>query len=126
MSRRTPAGGAQAGGARVVRIADHPRAVDGIRRAKGAGGLAGVGLGFLASSGAGIPAAEVMLRMLLAGLAGWMVLWAVAVVVWRHLLEAELRARIIRSMELRREAAEHARALAEEAAQRRTAAEAVR
>jgi uncharacterized membrane protein YccC len=121
VSRRTPAGGRKPAAGGVVRISDHPRAVEGIRRAKGAGGLAGVGLTFLASSGGGVPGAEVMLRMLLGGLAGWMLAWAVAVLVWRQLVEAEIRASVLRSLELRRQAVEQARALAEERQQRRAA-----
>jgi uncharacterized membrane protein YccC len=124
VSRRTPAGG-RAPATGVVRIADHARAVEGIRRAKGAGGLAGVLLAFVASSGGSVPGAEVMLRMLLGGLAGWMLAWAAAVLVWRHLIEAEIRAAVLRSLEVRRQAAEHARALAEEREQRK-AAEAAR
>ena len=75
-----------------VSIASHPRARAQVRRAKGWGGLAGFGIGAYVSSHAGIPMDQVALRSVAVGIAAYMVAWACAVTVWRHLVLAELRA----------------------------------
>jgi hypothetical protein len=73
-------------------VAGHPRARAQVRRAKGWGGLAGFGIAAYLSMKAGVPAADAGLRALAAGVAGYMLAWACAVTVWRHLVIAELRA----------------------------------
>jgi hypothetical protein len=73
-------------------IAAHPRASYQVRRAKGWGGLAGFGIAAYLSYKAGVPTVDLGLRALVAGIAGYMVAWACAVTVWRHLVMAELRA----------------------------------
>ena len=73
-------------------IAAHPRASYQVRRAKGWGGLAGFGIAAYLSHKAGVPAVDLGLRALVAGVAGYMLAWACAVTVWRHLVLAELRA----------------------------------
>ena len=74
-----------------VRIADHPRARRQITQAKGWGALTAFGLVLLVSWRAGVPAFDVGLRALVAGVVGYVVAWAVAVQVWRHLAVAEVR-----------------------------------
>ena len=68
-----------------------------MRRAKGWGGLAGFGLAAYLSYKAGVPTVDVGVRAVLAGLAGYMLAWACAVTVWRHLVLAELRAAVDRA-----------------------------
>jgi hypothetical protein len=75
-----------------VSIASHPRARAGVRRAKGWGGLAGFAIAAYVSFSAGIPMPMVALRAVAVGIAAYMVAWACAVTVWRHLVLAELRA----------------------------------
>jgi hypothetical protein len=77
---------------RVMTVAAHPRAAHAVRRAKGAGGLVGLVLAALLSHSAGLPAADVGLRALLGGIAGYLVFWVVAVEAARHLVVAEARA----------------------------------
>jgi hypothetical protein len=86
-------GAGQAGGAgrgSQLVLAEHPRAVRGIARAKAWGGLAGFLIGGYLSlptqtlAGAG-------LRALAAGVVCYVAAWAAAVFLWRHLVVAELR-----------------------------------
>lgn len=72
-------------------IATHPRAGAYVRRAKGWGGLAGFGIAAFLSLRAGVPADQAGLRAIAAGMAGYMLAWACAVTVWRHLVIAEMR-----------------------------------
>jgi hypothetical protein len=73
-------------------VAAHPRARQQVRRAKGWGGLAGFGIAAYLSYKAGVPMSDLGFRALAAGVAGYIVAWACAVSVWRHLVLAELRA----------------------------------
>jgi hypothetical protein len=73
-------------------IASHPRASYQVRRAKGWGGMAGFAIAAYLSYKAGVPTADLGLRAIVAGIAGYMLAWACAVRVWRHLVLAELRA----------------------------------
>jgi hypothetical protein len=73
-------------------VSAHPRASYQVRRAKGWGGIAGFALAAYLSYKAGVPTADLGLRALIAGIVGYMLAWACAVTVWRHLVLAELRA----------------------------------
>jgi hypothetical protein len=73
-------------------VAAHPRARQQVRRAKGWGGLTGFGLAAYFSYKAGVPMSDLGMRALLFGVVGYIVAWACAVTVWRHLVVAELRA----------------------------------
>ncbi len=75
----------------VLSVARHPKAGPNVRRAKGWGGLAGFVVAGGLSYTANVPLAEVMLRALGVGVAGYLVAWACSVTVWRVLLVAELR-----------------------------------
>ncbi len=77
-------------------IAGHPRASYQVRRAKGWGGIAGFGIAAYLSHKAGVPTVDLGLRAVIAGVAGYMLAWACAVTVWRHLMLAELRALVER------------------------------
>ncbi len=90
----------------LISLGEHPRAQEGIRRAKAAGAL----LGFLAVGISmyrrGATLDQAGLRALAGGIGGWMIAWIAAVVVWRQLLIAETRAAVRRAIELRQREAE--------------------
>lgn len=73
-------------------VAAHPRAARAVERAKGWGALAGFLLGGYLS----LPThtlADAGLRALIAGIVGYVAVWAGALFVWRRLVMLELRAR---------------------------------
>jgi hypothetical protein len=72
-------------------VAAHPRAGAHVRAAKGWGGLIGFFLAAYLSHAAGLSMAGVGFRALIGGVVGYLVAWALAVNVWRHLLIAELK-----------------------------------
>ena len=80
--------GAASGG---VSVAGHPRAAGAVKRAKGFGGVGGFALAAYLSYKAGVPKHLIAERALMVGIAGYLVAWACAVTVWRHLVLAELR-----------------------------------
>jgi len=80
------------GAANGPSVANHPRARYQVRRAKGWGGIAGFAIAGYLSYKAGVPTADVGMRALVAGIVGYMLAWMCAVTVWRHLVQAELRA----------------------------------
>jgi hypothetical protein len=92
----------------AIRISAHPRAQYSIARLKGFGGLFGLLLVGLLSWRAGLPAVDAALRGLVGGIVAYVVCWALAVQVWRHLVlaEAAAAAEVVRK---RREAALAAR-----------------
>lgn len=74
----------------TLTLAEHPRAVRGIARAKAWGGLAGFLLGgYLSLPTDTLPA--VGLRALAAGAVCYVAAWGAAVFLWRRLVVAELR-----------------------------------
>ena len=89
--------------ARVVALADHPRAAGSIRRAKAAGGLAGFALATVASVVGGIPLVDALGRGLLGGVAGHLAAWVFAVTFWTVILRAEPRLAVNRALEQSRE-----------------------
>lgn len=85
-----------------IRLSAHPRARRHIAMAKGWGGLAAFALVVWLSTRAGVPTGDALLRGLLGGIAGYLVCWMVAVVVWRQIALAELeslRRRLVARME---------------------------
>jgi hypothetical protein len=88
--------GGKKGGATsdAISVAGHPRASAAVKRAKGFGGIAGFALAAYLSYKAGVPTHQIAERALLVGIAGYLVAWACAVTVWRHLVLAELRAAV--------------------------------
>jgi hypothetical protein len=73
-------------------VANHPRAGGQVARMKAWAGLGGFGLVAILSERAGVPAADLLLRAIVGGIAAYVIAWAVGVAVWRHLVIAELRA----------------------------------
>jgi len=97
------------GGATLPSVANHPRAGAQIARAKAWGGLVGFLLVGVLSWRAGAPVSDTLLRALAGGVVGYVATWAAAVLVWRHLVVAELRAvRSHRAAEAARRAARRA------------------
>ncbi|OJU79955.1 MAG: hypothetical protein BGO11_06430 [Solirubrobacterales bacterium 70-9] len=72
-----------------IRLADHPRACRQIELARGWGGVGGFALVGLLALDSGLSPAAAGLRALLGGVLAYMVCWALAVLVWRHLAVAE-------------------------------------
>ena len=96
----------QSSGPPLVALRDHPRAQESIRRAKGFGALVGFMAVAVTMYMNGATLDQVGMRALLGGVAGWMVAWAGAVVVWQQLLVGETRAAVKRAVLLRRQEAE--------------------
>ncbi len=78
-------------------VAGHPRAAAQVRKAKGWGGLAAfVVTAYLSLSHGATPDVAGM-RALGAGVLGYVVAWGCAVMVWRQLMVAEVRAKVQRA-----------------------------
>ncbi len=75
-----------------MRLSEHPRARAGIRRAKGAAGLAAFLIVGLLALRANLPAPDAAVRALVAGVVAYFIGWGVAVTVWRQIALAELEA----------------------------------
>ncbi|HET6448937.1 MAG TPA: hypothetical protein VFG31_07480 [Conexibacter sp.] len=73
-------------------VANHPRAGAQVARTKAWGGLGGFLLVAFLSLRAGVPTADALLRAIAGGVVAYLAAWACAIVVWRHLVVAELRA----------------------------------
>jgi hypothetical protein len=88
----------------AISVSAHPRAAYSISRLKGYGGLFGLLLVAFLSWRAGLPPVDAALRGLVGGIVAYVVCWALAVQVWRHLVlaEAAAAAEVVRR---RREAA---------------------
>jgi uncharacterized membrane protein YccC len=80
----------ESGGTGGIRLSSHPRARRDIAMAKSGGGLATFMIAAFLAQRAGMPFSEVVLRGLLAGLAGFVVAWVLAVVAWRHVALAQI------------------------------------
>jgi hypothetical protein len=80
------------GAADGISVAGHPRAAAQVRRAKGFGGVTFFLITAYFSFKAGVPADQVAVRALIAGIGGYLLAWMCAVTVWRQLVLAELRA----------------------------------
>ncbi|MFL5963097.1 MAG: hypothetical protein ACJ757_09430 [Gaiellaceae bacterium] len=86
----------------LISLHEHPRASGGIRRAKAQGGLAGF---LLVAAGGWLHGGlrtDVLLDAVAGGIAGYFLVWAVALAVWRQLLHAEAATVVSRATERRR------------------------
>lgn len=81
-------------------VAGHPRAAAQVRKAKGWGGLAAFVITAYLSFSHGATPDVAGMRALAAGVLGYVVAWACAVMVWRQLMVAELRAKVERAKAL--------------------------
>ena len=92
----TKKGAGRKGGASdgAVTVAGNAKAAAGVKRAKGWGGIGGFAIAAYLGYKANVPPDQLGLRALAAGAAGYLLAWACAVAVWRHILLAELRMRV--------------------------------
>lgn len=72
-------------------VSAHPRAKRSITRAKAWGGLLAFGLVAFLSYRAGVAPFEIGVRALVAGMAGYLVVWFFAVLLWQRLVVHELQ-----------------------------------
>ena len=100
--------GRKRGGAVLPSVANHPRAGDQVKRAKGWAGLFGFALVALVSWSGEVPVEDMLLRALAGGIVAYLVVWAIAVAVWRHLVVTELE--VVREQRAEEEAARRAAA----------------
>jgi uncharacterized membrane protein YccC len=100
----------------VVSIANHPRASAAIRRTRARVALGAFVVVMLVALHAGVPGPDAVLRALLAGVGGFLAAWAAGVVLWKHIVIAELRRAHERRERRRRELLERAAAARREAA----------
>jgi hypothetical protein len=75
-----------------IKISEHPRARHQIRVAKGWAGLVGCALAGYASWHGGATFVDTALRALMWGVAAYILVWFLAVQVWRQVAIAEVRA----------------------------------
>lgn len=94
----------------LVGINAHPQAALSVRRWKSWAALAGFFLAAYESHAQGLAFADTALRGVAGGVVGYVIGYAAAVTVWRHLLQAQARMALERARELReRELARQAR-----------------
>jgi hypothetical protein len=74
---------------RVTTLKAHPRAGAAIRRWKAVGGIGAFALAALLGYQHGLPFFTLLGRAVIAGIAGQLVAWAAAVMVWKRLLVAQ-------------------------------------
>ncbi|MEH3053740.1 MAG: hypothetical protein PGN13_06975 [Patulibacter minatonensis] len=74
----------------AIRIADHPRAKYSIGRAKSWGAIVGFALTAWLSYRGGIPFVDLVIRSIAIGALASLGVWAVAQMVWKQILFAEL------------------------------------
>jgi len=88
----------------LVALSDHPRAARSIRQIKAWGGL----LGFVLVAGysymGGMAPADALLRGIIAGIAGQMLAWIGAIILWQHLLDGEAKSAVRQAKENRNRA----------------------
>jgi high-affinity Fe2+/Pb2+ permease len=95
----------------MISLADHPRAAAGVRRAKAWAGLVAFFVTGIGSYLSGMALDGSAFRALAAGVVAYMVVWALAIGVWRAYLRAETRSAVDRAL-ARRQAQIEARAQA--------------
>jgi hypothetical protein len=103
-----------------VRLSQHPRAQASIKRAKAIGGLAGFAVSFFIAQSHGVAAFETGVRSLAGGIAGYVLIWGAAIIVWRQVAIGEYKNAERKRAELR---AAHRARMAELAEERKRKAE---
>jgi hypothetical protein len=101
-----------------ISLAAHPRAKAGIRRARTRAAFGAFALVLVLNLIGDQTAFDAVWRALVAGIVVNLIAWRCAIVVWRHVVLAELRAAEERHAERRREAQERLAARAAEQAER--------
>jgi hypothetical protein len=106
-----------------VRLSNHPRAQAGIKRAKAIGGLAGFVVSFYIAQKHGVTSFQTGVRALAGGIAGYVLIWGAAIIVWRQIAIGEYKAAARRRAAVR---AARQQQLAEAAEERKRKAEEAR
>jgi hypothetical protein len=75
----------------LVSLREHPRSAYAIRRAKSIGGIVGFLIVLAGGLAAGSPFPSACARALAGGIGAYLVTWAAALAVWRHVLRAQAR-----------------------------------
>lgn len=88
--RRSRKARTRGGGPQLPTVANHPRGGQQVKQAKGWAGLLGFALVALVSWRGDVPTEDLLLRALAGGIVAYLVVWAIAVAVWRHLVVSEL------------------------------------
>ena len=86
----------------LIALSQHPRAAFSIRRWKSWASLAGFAVAGWASYSQGLPLPDALLRAVAGGIVGYLIGYAAAVTVWRHVLQTQAKAAMERAQELRR------------------------
>jgi hypothetical protein len=107
-SSKARRGRKRASGKVLPSVANHPRAGEQVKRAKGWAGLVGFALVAFLSWRGDVPVEDMLLRALAGGIVAYLVVWATAVAVWRHLVVTELE--VVREQRAEEEAARRAAA----------------
>jgi hypothetical protein len=76
----------------TIRVSDHPRAARSVARTRAMAGIAGFAFAAYLAHSAALPAFDVVLRALIAGLVLHAVAWAVSVTYWRGAILGEIEA----------------------------------
>ena len=91
-AKKPKKGAAADAAAPSVAVIAHPRARTSIRRWRGRAGLIALVAVTVLSVRAGVPAFDAVMRGLAGGIAAQFVAWTAGVVIWRHLVIAEIAA----------------------------------
>ncbi|MDO8188223.1 hypothetical protein Q5424_17070 [Conexibacter sp. JD483] len=116
--------GRKRGGPERPSVANHPRGGTQVKQAKGWAGLIGFALVAFVSYESSVPTEDLILRALAGGIVAYLVVWAIAVAVWRHLVVSELDIKREERAEAERERRAAIQAATAAAAQGEKAAEA--
>jgi hypothetical protein len=112
VKKKQGAGGRGQGAGAQISLSQHPRAKRHIGLAKGWAGLVGAAFSGYVAWRHGLPFFDTVLRALMWGVASYVIVWFLAVQVWRQLAIAEVRAAekqwLERKQEAERLAREHA------------------
>src|SRR5262249_53336875 len=85
----------------LIGLDQHPRAASSIRRWKSWASLAAFAVAGWASYSRGLPPPDALPRAVAGGVVGYLIGYAAAVTVWRHVLETQAKVAVERAKELR-------------------------
>jgi hypothetical protein len=86
----------------LIGLNQHPKASLSIRRWKSWASLAGFAVAGWAGYSRGLPLPDMLLRAVAGGVIGYLIGYAAAVTVWRHVLQTQAKVAVERAQEVRR------------------------